>query len=104
MEKQDKLAVIKKKMKKTEQKIKHYSEHWSEKIMKYFAEIHDFKSRIKRMQKLHNKDKTETAVKNIIKNLVHLNHNSLTVLMNILKLINNLKSVTDFADFFNHIC
>ena len=66
--------------------------------------IHDFKSRIKGMQKLYNKNKTETAVKDIIKNFVCLNYSSLTVLMNILKFVNNLKSVTNFVNSFNHIC
>ena len=72
--------------------------------MKYFAEIHNLKSRIKKMQKLYNKDKTRTAVKNIIKNLICLNYSSLIILTNILKLVNNLKPVTDFINFFNHIC
>ena len=56
------------------------------------------------MQKLHNKNKTETAAKNIIKNFVCLNYSSLTVLINILKFVNNSKSVADFIYFFNHIC
>ena len=72
--------------------------------MKYFAEIHNFKSRIKKMQKLHNKNKIKTTAKNIIKNLIHLNYSSLTVLMNILKLVNNLKSVINFINSFNYIC
>ena len=72
--------------------------------MKYFVKIYDFKSRIKKMQKLYNKNKTETVVKNIIENLIYLNCNLLTVLVNILELINNLKFVTDFANFFNYIC
>ena len=72
--------------------------------MRYLAEIHNLKSRIKEVQELHNKDKTRTTAKNIIKNLVHLNHSSLTVLTNILKLVNNSKSVTDFTNFFNYIC
>ena len=56
------------------------------------------------MQKLHNEDKTETVIKDIIKDFVCLNCNSLTVLMNILKFVNNLKFVTDFVNFFNYIC
>ena len=56
------------------------------------------------MQKLYNKDKTRIAVKNIIKNFIHLNCNSLIILANILKLVNNLKSITGFINFFNHIC
>ena len=66
--------------------------------------IYDLKSRIKEMQKLHNEDKTETAVKDTIKNLVYLNCSSLTVLMNILKFVSNSKSVTNFINFFSHIC
>ena len=103
-EKQDELTVIKKKIKKTEQKIKHYSKHWSEKTIEYLAEIHDLKSRIKEMQKLHDKNKTRTAAKDIMKNLICLNCSSLIILINILKLVNNSKSVTDFADSFNHTC
>ena len=72
--------------------------------MRYLAEIHNFKSKIKGMQKLNNKDKTEIVAKDIIKNLIYLNCSSLTVLMNILKLVNNLKSVTDFINFFNYTC
>ena len=72
--------------------------------MRYFAEIHNLKNRIKRMQELYNENKTEITAKDIIKNLVHLNCSSLTVLMNILKLVNNSKSVTDFINFFNYIC
>ena len=70
MEKWDEFAVAEKKVEKAEQKIKHYSEHWSEKTIKYFAEIHDLKSKIKRMQKLHDENKIRTAVKNIMKNFV----------------------------------
>ena len=55
------------------------------------------------MQKLHNEDKTETAVKDIIENFIYLNCSSLTVLMNILKFVNNSKSVTDFVNFFSYI-
>ena len=72
--------------------------------MKYFIKIHNLKSRIKEMQKSHDKNKIRTAVKDIIKNFVCLNCNLLIVLINILKLVNNLKSVADVADFFNHIC
>ena len=56
------------------------------------------------MQKLHNEDKNRTTVKNIIKNFICLNCSLLTVLANILKFINNLKFIINFADFFNHIC
>ena len=56
------------------------------------------------MQKLYDENKTETAVKNIIKNFIYLNCNLLTVLIDILKFINNLKSITDFTNFFNYIC
>ena len=66
--------------------------------------IHNLKSRIKKMQILHNKDKTKTVMKDIIENLIYLNCSSLTVLINILKLINNSKSVIDFINFFNYIC
>ena len=48
-EKQGELTAIKKKAEKTEQKIKYYSKFWSEKTIKYLAEIHNFKSKIKRM-------------------------------------------------------
>ena len=72
--------------------------------MRYFAEIHNLKNRIKKMQKLHNKDKIRTAVKDILKNFIHLNCSSLIILVNILKFINNSKSVINFTDFFNHIC
>ena len=72
--------------------------------MKYFTEIHNLKNRIKKMQKLYNENKTETAAKDTIKNLICLNHNSLIILMNILKLINNSKFIINFTDSFNHIC
>ena len=56
------------------------------------------------MQKLHNKIKIKITAKNIIKNLIYLNCNLLTVLINILKLVNNLKFITDFINFFNYTC
>ena len=72
--------------------------------MKYLAEIHNFKNKFKKMQKLHNEDKTEIIMKDIIENLICLNCSLLIVLMNILKLINNSKSVLDFINFFNYTC
>ena len=102
--KQNELTAIKKKAEKTEQKIEYHSKFWSEKTIRYFAEIHNLKNKIKRMQELHNDNKIRITMKDIIEDLICLNCSSLIVLANILKFINNSKSVTDFVNFFNHIC
>ena len=104
MKKQDKLTAAEKKAEKIKQKVEYHSKYWSEKTMRYFVEIHNLKSKIKGMQELNDEDKTGITTKNIIKNLIYLNCSSLTVLMNILKLVNNLKFITDFINFFNHTC
>ena len=73
VEKWDELAATEKKTEKAEQKIEYHNKYWSEKAIEYLVEIHDFKSKIKGMQKLNDEDKTETVTKNIIENLVYLN-------------------------------